>query len=315
MNAFLTVCGGVAALAATILGILFLMANTKSDGKSVSHGAHWVTKGGGHVRYATEREMWQHNNPGKNWDDYQNKQRKGCFFALIPVFLILPILLLSLLCTAVWAREAFRSTSLVITFAVMYAVVLAEAALITVISFSAKASLRTVGLSNLDILCLVNILIGILGLIYILVFAFVCGFRGRNNVIPDSGFFNFFAHSFLWVSGGALALLLIDFLVQRIHHANEAGKKKAAAKQQQQAEEEAQQGAKNFIIALAKDKYLACPLCKRSLRSQGTAVGILGSNGFICEKCTAQYKNMVTATIDFQKAEALAQDIRSKLKL
>ena len=57
---------------------------------SGTSGTHiWVYQGTKNkVRDATEREVWEHNHPGKSWDDHQHTQFIGCSVVLVIGFLI-----------------------------------------------------------------------------------------------------------------------------------------------------------------------------------------------------------------------------------
>ena len=327
MDPVVTVYGAASALSCLPLALLILLANYKSEGKARVNNAHWVTvKGSRHVRNATERELWEHNNPGKSWDRHQEARRKGCLISLVPFGLLLPLMASYIMCGGRWVTEARSGIGPVWA---AYAVLLSAAALCaegalaylrldTMNLYSIKEKPLLIGLEVL------NIAAAGLGLLYMLVFGLSCGFLGMRSRMPDSGLFRFFGKSFLWVCAGAGILLLLDALAAGISLAldkarerREAPARQERARARQQAEDRAKDTVAEFVMNLAKDPDYACPLCKKPFRTIGSnTVVLLGGLAPVCEKC---YSPPIigeddSVWIDVAKVKALADSIRSQMK-
>jgi hypothetical protein len=79
------------------LPLMVLIASVVLGSGAGSSSTHiWVYKGTRNkVRDATNREVWEHNNPGKSWEKYQRSQFIGCAVFLVIGFLIFLVWLAS----------------------------------------------------------------------------------------------------------------------------------------------------------------------------------------------------------------------------
>ena len=76
--------------------VIYLASSMFGTGASTSGTHIWVIKGSkSKVRDASNREVWEHNNPGKSWDKYQQSQFIGCSVVLVIGFLIFLVWLAS----------------------------------------------------------------------------------------------------------------------------------------------------------------------------------------------------------------------------
>lgn len=70
--------------------LVILLASKMFGSGSETSGTHiWVYKGTHNkVRNATNKEVWEHNHPGKSWDEYQQHQFIGCSIVLVIGFVV-----------------------------------------------------------------------------------------------------------------------------------------------------------------------------------------------------------------------------------
>lgn len=327
MDPVVTVYGAASALSCLPLALLILLANHKSDGRARVNNAHWVTvRGNRHVRNATERELWEHNNPGKSWDRHQEAQRKGCLIALVPFGLLLPLLAALILGSGRWVTEARSGIGPVWAgYAVLFtaAVLCAEGGLAylnldTLSLYSVKGKPVLLGLAYL------NMAAAALGLLYMLVFGLSCGFLGMRSQMPDFGLFRFFGKSFLRVCAGAGCLLALDAVAAGVFLAvgkaagrKEAAERQARAKERQQMEDRAKDAIPEFVMNLAKDPDYACPLCQKPFRTiNPRTVVLLGGFAPVCEQC---YTPPIIGEddairLDYGKVKAMADSLRNRMK-
>lgn len=322
--------GAMSALSCIALGLLYLLANRTNDGKAVDNSAHWITGGGGHVRYATEREVWEHNNPGKSWYEKQQKQRKGCLISLIPAALILPAAFAAIGAVAGWARNIDPPGGFAFILPV-YAVLFGIVIMVLALHFSRESLQVEYGSGLSRVFQVLTVGLSSLGLLYMLVFAFSTGLRAFGARVPDSRFYIFFGRTFLWVCAGAAGLLLLDRIVQLIDRNWEDRALEKSAARRKRAEEEAQKIndhrqtlAQEFVMRLVKDRDLKCGVCNRPFRLiDPNSVRILGKECWVCEKCLKNgNRNMSSKKtdplacfdIDWKKARDLANDIRSRMQ-
>ncbi len=327
MNEVMTLYGAISVLFCILAALLIFAAHQKSDGKATDNSAHWVTvRGQRHIRNATVREVWERNHPGKSWNNDQNNKRKVRLIALIPVVLLMPLFSALIAGESTWV---WRITGEHGPVWVSYVVFFGMAA------FFAECGLSYMNIdmeffpqtrnSILVIAEFLNIVLGGLGLLYLLVFGLVCGFCGIRETVPDFGIFHFFGNTFLWVCSGAGALLILDgiicavvALIQKPREKNKEYERKSAELEHEKMQEEAKNAIPKFVMALAKDPDFACPFCNKPFRVlKPGAVWFLGGILPVCEHCYVPpimgKEGDDAIAVDYAKAEAMAQELRGKL--
>ena len=336
MNPIMTVYGAISALSCVPIALMTLLANTKSDGNATINNAHWVTaKGGAHVRYATVRELWQHNNPGKTWEDYQRSQRRGCLITMAPVALVIVFVAIKILGSGEWIKASQEGhgpiwVGYVVLLSVILMVVEIAVAYLqydTWNKFSVWPGNSYRQSTPLVIVELINVAVAGLSLLYMLLFGVLCGFRGLGKQAPDSGLFRFFGKTFLWVCAIVWGVFLIDVLMTGIirwrsktESKREATAKAKKEKKRKEVEDKAKEAVPKFVMQLAQDPDLRCPICDYRFRSScERAVVLIGGTMPICEKCYTvpigrSYNEDDVVMIDFAKVSELADTIRKQMR-
>ena len=316
-----TVFGAATALSCGPLALLILGANSKSDGSSRVNTAHWVTSKGKHIRNATERELWEHNNPGKRWDKHQDQKRKGCLTALIPFGLLLPLAVSLVMKNNGWIREARTGIGPVwAAYAVLFGIAALSAA--GIFSYKQMKALNLFSRKQKPLALgweILNMAAAGLGLLYMLVFGVCCIRLGGQSKAPDSGLFRFFGNTFLWVCAGAGILLLVDGAISGILLLAQRKKDRKKAAMRNSMESLAKEGISQFVTRLAADPKFSCPKCGKTFRSiNPRTVKLIGGLVPVCDRCYVPSipgnESEEAVTIDYSKAKALADSIRQQAK-
>lgn len=325
MDEVMTLYGAISVLFCILAALLIFAAHQKSDGKATDNSAHWVTvHGQRHIRNATVREVWERNHPGKSWNNDQDNKRKTRLIALIPVVLLMPLFSALTAGECTWVHEIKVGLGPVwVSYVIFFgmAAFFAECSLSFIdMEFSPKTRSKILVIAEF-----LNIVLGGLGLLFLLVFGLVCGFCGFGETVPDFGIFHFFGNTFLWVCLGAGALLILDgiicaivALIQKSERINKEYERKSAELEREKMQDEAKNAIPKFVMALAKDPDFACPLCHKPFRVlKPKIVWFLGGCLPVCERCYIPpimgKEGDDAIAVDYAKVESMAQELRGKL--